>query len=80
MNRKIKNCLAFTAHFLVFKEHAAIQRVTTFTCKTNFIIFIKTIDIRVFKQAYGLSPLQFKKSVIRHIQHDTVNTKTAIAK
>jgi AraC family transcriptional regulator, exoenzyme S synthesis regulatory protein ExsA len=30
--------------------------------------------IRVFKQAYGLAPLQFKKSII-DIQHDTVNTK-----
>ena len=30
--------------------------------------------IRVFKQAYGLTPLQFKKSII-DIQHDTVNTK-----
>lgn len=27
--------------------------------------------IRVFKQVYGLSPLQFKKSIIGHIQHDT---------
>lgn len=30
--------------------------------------------IRVFKQAYGLSPLQFKKSII-DIQHDVVNAK-----
>jgi len=36
--------------------------------------------IRVFKQAYGLAPLQFKKSIIGHIQHDAVNTKTAISK
>jgi AraC family transcriptional regulator, exoenzyme S synthesis regulatory protein ExsA len=33
--------------------------------------------IRVFKHAYGLSPLQFKKSIIGH---DTVDSKTAIAK
>lgn len=31
--------------------------------------------IRVFKQAYGLAPLQFKKSIISHIQPDTVSTK-----
>ena len=27
--------------------------------------------IRVFKQAYGLSPLQFKKSATQHLLHDT---------
>ncbi|MBC8173817.1 MAG: AraC family transcriptional regulator [Chitinophagales bacterium] len=36
--------------------------------------------IRVFKQAYGLSPLQFKKSIFGQFQHDTGNTKTAFAK
>ena len=36
--------------------------------------------IRVFKQAYGLSPLQFKKSVIGNIRHDTVDTTANIAK
>jgi AraC family transcriptional regulator, exoenzyme S synthesis regulatory protein ExsA len=32
--------------------------------------------IRVFKQAYGFTPLQFKKS----LEHDAVNSKAAIAK
>jgi AraC-like DNA-binding protein len=27
--------------------------------------------IRVFKQTYGLTPLQFKKSIVEHLQHDT---------
>lgn len=27
--------------------------------------------IRIFKQTYGITPLQFKKSIIEHIQHDT---------
>jgi AraC family transcriptional regulator, exoenzyme S synthesis regulatory protein ExsA len=31
--------------------------------------------IRVFKQTYGLAPLQFKKSIS---EHDTINTKIAI--
>ena len=31
--------------------------------------------IRVFKQKYGLAPLQFKKSIIEHTKRDTVNTK-----
>jgi AraC-like DNA-binding protein len=32
--------------------------------------------IRVFKQAYGLAPLQFKKSIIRQIDRNTFITKT----
>ena len=35
--------------------------------------------IKVFKQANGVTPLQFRKSV-GHIQNDTVNTNIAIAK
>ena len=31
--------------------------------------------IRVFKQAYGTTPLQFKKTIVEHIQHDTVHAK-----
>ena len=30
--------------------------------------------IRVFRLAYGLSPLQFKKSLVGYIQHDNVNS------
>ncbi|MGZ5134029.1 MAG: helix-turn-helix domain-containing protein, partial [Flavitalea sp.] len=31
--------------------------------------------IRVFKQAYGLAPLHFRKSNMVRLQHDTLNTK-----
>ena len=31
--------------------------------------------IRVFKQAYGLAPLHFRKSIMLRLQHDTLNTK-----
>ena len=32
--------------------------------------------IRVFKQAYGLAPLQFKKSITSHIQHDRITQES----
>ena len=31
--------------------------------------------IRVFKEAFGLTPLQFKKSIVEQSKSDTVNTK-----
>jgi AraC-like DNA-binding protein len=36
--------------------------------------------IRVFREAYGVAPLQFKKSVIGQIDHRPLETRTAIKK